>query len=176
MTDFVISYDYNHQIIEETYIFSSWFNLILYHYLGKWLLPIFTAFFTVLAIVMRTQFLTTLSLVGLLVLFIIHLSKSYAIQIQKDRTCLMHGGQLPHMACVINTSAQQLELMTKTTLPTPLKLDAVKTVKVSSQLIIFCFKGYFCVPIPRQGFQQGTAEDLLFWLEQNLPAIKISYL
>lgn len=173
MTDFTITYDYTEEMLEETLVATIPFGFFTFHILIKWILPILTIMTTILAIVMRTPELMESALFSFLCLFGAHLFKNYILRVQKDRTRMMHGGKFPRITCTVKTQTQELEFTPENGASSTINLNALKQIAVTTNLISLLFEGQICVPIPKNKFQQGNAEDLLFWLKQTFPTMTI---
>lgn len=159
MEQFINEYPYTPASIEECIrAWWRWKNRKLT--IGLVCLAVLAAIF--LVITHGVQFLICeLFLLGIYVLYRIQVKRG--IRTEQQRLQVMYPGETPMVHVEID---REVRLQTSQTNRTVAFSD-IEAILETKSLIILCLNGMMTVPMAKDGFQEGTAEECLSYLRQQ---------
>lgn len=172
MKQFIITYDYTDQIIEDSQ--KTMVHFYTFHRMDRWIAPIIGIVGIIAAIILQDWFPLVLLAGAVLQFILIPFTTKRAIKTEKERVALLNKAQAPQLSWTIDTDNQQI-----TSLKNGQEADTFDIVDViglvdTSTLLIIRLKGRLYIPLPKTAFRQGSASELLTWFKETFPTLKVS--
>lgn len=171
MPNFIITYDYTEQIIEEAQ--TTMVRFYAFHRIDRWLMPILGIIGIIAALILQDWYPLILPAGALFQLVLVYFGQKRAIQMEKERTSLINKGQTPQLSWTVDTDKGQIISFKNGQEVNTFDLADVLGLIDTSSLLIVRLKGKLFIPLPKTAFQQGSPHELLAWLTQTFPRLKI---
>lgn len=171
MKPYIITYDYTDELITEAQ--TTMVRFYAFNRIDRWLMPILGIIGIIAALILQDWPPLILPAGAVLQFILARFAQKRAIQTEKERTDLINKGRVPQLSWTIDTDKSHIISYKDGKEVNTFDLTDVVGLIDTSNLLIIRLKGKLYIPLPKTAFEEGSPGELLTWMKDTYPSLKV---